>query len=173
MKTVLPAPHVTNSRSTRGSRFVTRDSPTADVLADEIRHVIEIAETRPGGGSDEVLLDRELHGFRVVLSHSSAGVEHVVTLSPRELEIARMIGKGFPNKMIADVLDISTWTVGTHLRRIFAKLGVTSRAAMVTQLLQQARYSSAHLTAPVRDHTTPRPLCDQARANRRSNLKTH
>jgi len=36
--------------------------------------------------------------------------------------------------VIADVLNISSWTVCTHLRRIFAKLGVGSRAAMVAQL---------------------------------------
>jgi len=48
-----------------------------------------------------------------------------------------MVAKGYPNKTIAAVLDISSWTVGTHLRRIFAKLGVGSRAAMVAQLLQE------------------------------------
>jgi len=36
---------------------------------------------------------------------------------------------------IAAVLEISTWTVGTHLRRMFAKFGVNSRAAMVAQLI--------------------------------------
>jgi DNA-binding CsgD family transcriptional regulator len=59
-----------------------------------------------------------------------------VRLSPREQEIVRMVAKGHPNKIIADVLNISSWTVCTHLRRIFAKLGVGSRAAMVAQLLQ-------------------------------------
>ena len=57
----------------------------------------------------------------------------VVELSPREKEIARMISEGFPNKAIAGVLDISEWTVGTHLRRVFAKLGVSCRAAMVAK----------------------------------------
>jgi DNA-binding CsgD family transcriptional regulator len=37
------------------------------------------------------------------------------------------------------VLDISMWTVSTHLRRIFAKLGVTSRAAMVTTMFKRGR----------------------------------
>ena len=45
-----------------------------------------------------------------------------------------MVAQGHPNKVIAGVLNISTWTVCTHLRRIFAKLGVGSRAAMVAQL---------------------------------------
>jgi DNA-binding CsgD family transcriptional regulator len=38
--------------------------------------------------------------------------------------------------VIADVLNISSWTVCTHLRRIFAKMGVGSRAAMVARLLE-------------------------------------
>jgi two-component system, NarL family, nitrate/nitrite response regulator NarL len=32
--------------------------------------------------------------------------------------------------------EISSWTVNTYLRRIFAKLGVTSRAAMVARLMR-------------------------------------
>jgi DNA-binding CsgD family transcriptional regulator len=55
-------------------------------------------------------------------------------LSPREHEIARMIAQGHPNKTIAHALNISVWTVNTYLRRIFAKLDVTSRAAMIAQL---------------------------------------
>jgi DNA-binding CsgD family transcriptional regulator len=58
-------------------------------------------------------------------------------LSPREREIARMVARGYTNKMIASVLDISLWTVSTHLRRIFAKLGVSTRAAMVGLLVDR------------------------------------
>ena len=55
-------------------------------------------------------------------------------LSPREQEIARMVAQGYANKTIASVLEISSWTVASHLRRIFVKLQVSSRAAMVTCL---------------------------------------
>ena len=57
--------------------------------------------------------------------------ELVEMLTGRELEIAALVAAGRPNKQIADKLHISEWTVSTHLRRIFAKLGVHSRAAMV------------------------------------------
>ena len=46
-----------------------------------------------------------------------------------------MVAQGYPNKTIAAVLEISSWTVSTHLRRVFAKLGVRSRAAMVARLV--------------------------------------
>jgi hypothetical protein len=45
-----------------------------------------------------------------------------------------MVAGGHPNKTIASVLNISSWTVCTYLRRIFAKLGVNSRAAMVARM---------------------------------------
>jgi DNA-binding CsgD family transcriptional regulator len=52
-------------------------------------------------------------------------------LSERELQIATLVALGQANKQIAHQLHISEWTVSTYLRRIFAKLGVDSRAAMV------------------------------------------
>ena len=37
----------------------------------------------------------------------------------------------------AAVLDISVWTVSTHLRRVFAKFAVNSRAALVAKMIRQ------------------------------------
>ena len=51
-------------------------------------------------------------------------------LTPREHEIARLTSKGFSNKEIARILEISTHTVSTHLRRSFDKLGEQKRAAL-------------------------------------------
>ena len=86
---------------------------------------------------DEVAVDVELPGFRVVCWRTSRR-EHAPSLSPREQEIARLIAVGHPNKVIADVLEISEWTVCTHLRRMFAKLQVCSRAALVAKLAPSA-----------------------------------
>jgi DNA-binding CsgD family transcriptional regulator len=54
-------------------------------------------------------------------------------LTARELQIAALVAEGRVNKQIAAELNISEWTVSTHLRRIFAKLNVDTRAAMVTK----------------------------------------
>lgn len=52
-------------------------------------------------------------------------------LTGRELQIASLVADGLLNKQIADRLQISEWTVCAHLRRIFSKLRVSTRAAMV------------------------------------------
>jgi DNA-binding CsgD family transcriptional regulator len=88
-----------------------------------------------GTPTEQVLVDTEVDGVRYLLVRMCPPECNRIQLSPREREIVRMVAKGHPNKVIADVLNISSWTVCTHLRRIFAKLGVGSRAAMVAQLL--------------------------------------
>jgi DNA-binding CsgD family transcriptional regulator len=55
---------------------------------------------------------------------------HTATLTDREREIARLVAKGHPNRMIAAALFISGRTVEGHLTRIYTKLGVSSRAAV-------------------------------------------
>ena len=52
-------------------------------------------------------------------------------LTSRELQIAILVAQGHATKRIAYRLQISEWTVATYLRRIFAKLNVDNRAAMV------------------------------------------
>lgn len=107
----------------------------AAVLANELLNSMLNCSNPASNSSTDVLFDREFNGYRIILLRGSYAGESTTTLSPREQEIARMVAKGYPNKTIAAVLEISTWTVGTHLRRMFAKLGVNSRAAMVAQLL--------------------------------------
>lgn len=52
------------------------------------------------------------------------------SLSPREQQIASGVAAGRSNKEIARRLEISPWTVASHLRQIFAKLGISKRAEL-------------------------------------------
>ncbi|MGC5626939.1 helix-turn-helix transcriptional regulator [Georgenia sp. Z1344] len=52
-------------------------------------------------------------------------------LSPREQEIAEYVSKGMTTKEIADIAFVSQNTVKQHIKRIFAKTGVHSRAELV------------------------------------------
>jgi DNA-binding CsgD family transcriptional regulator len=58
------------------------------------------------------------------------------TLTARELEIAGLVAGGATNRQIAEALVISERTVGTHLSRIYAKLGISSRAALAAQRIR-------------------------------------
>jgi DNA-binding NarL/FixJ family response regulator len=50
-------------------------------------------------------------------------------LTARELEVLRLVAAGASNRDIAAALVISEHTVARHVQNIFAKLGVSSRAA--------------------------------------------
>lgn len=48
-------------------------------------------------------------------------------LTSRELEVLRLVARGFSNREIADILNISLDTAKTHIKNIFSKLSVTDR----------------------------------------------
>ncbi|GLZ33499.1 hypothetical protein Lesp02_56870 [Lentzea sp. NBRC 105346] len=104
------------------------DDRVRSLLRALVRRVAELGES----SGDAPLLDTQELGVRCLLLPLNP--DPVDLLSPREREIARMVGLGHTNKMIAAVLEISLYTVSTHLRRIFAKLDVSTRAAMVAVL---------------------------------------
>ena len=58
-------------------------------------------------------------------------------LSERELEVLRLLVAGASNKAVAAQLSLSENTIKTHISRIFAKLGVQSRAEAVAVALQR------------------------------------
>jgi DNA-binding NarL/FixJ family response regulator len=59
------------------------------------------------------------------------------TLSPREVEVLRLVSTGNTNAEIGRALYISEATVKTHLLRAFGKLGVSDRTAAVTAALKR------------------------------------
>ncbi|MFJ2840725.1 response regulator [Streptomyces griseofuscus] len=59
------------------------------------------------------------------------------TLTPRERDILAQLAHGLPNHAIARSLFISEATVKTHLRRIYDKLGVDTRAGAVAVAKEQ------------------------------------
>ena len=86
-------------------------------VADSIR-----AGTYASSYRDGILVDTVVGNTRCLLLVHEPSL--MIRLSPREQEIARMVANGRTNQAIAGALEISVWTVSTHLRRIFAKLAV-------------------------------------------------
>lgn len=64
-------------------------------------------------------------------------------LSPQERQIARLVAQGLSNREIGQRLYVSHRTVGSHLYRIFPKLGVTSRTQLLSVLAAAERDEGA------------------------------
>ncbi len=58
-------------------------------------------------------------------------------LTQREIQILNLLAKGLANKEIADVLNITEYTVKDHLKNILAKLRVSDRTEAVTTAIQR------------------------------------
>jgi DNA-binding CsgD family transcriptional regulator len=82
---------------------------------------------------------RELRRLGRRVTRRGRGVAAGVTgLTGRELEVARLVTAGKTNREIAAELFLSEKTVETHLSHAFAKLGVSSRAALAGVLARGA-----------------------------------
>ena len=58
-------------------------------------------------------------------------------LTVREVEVLRLVAEGLPNTQIAERLFVSRHTVNGHLKAIFGKLGVNTRAAAARLALER------------------------------------
>jgi len=56
-------------------------------------------------------------------------------LTPREVEVLKLLAEGLTNAQIAERLVLSTLTINTYLRTIYGKLGVSSRSAATRRTL--------------------------------------
>jgi DNA-binding NarL/FixJ family response regulator len=69
-----------------------------------------------------------------VLSHGSNVLPHDPRkMTPRETEILALIAKGCTNREIADRLFVTRETVRWHQRRLYSKLGIRDRDALLSQ----------------------------------------
>jgi DNA-binding CsgD family transcriptional regulator/tetratricopeptide (TPR) repeat protein len=75
--------------------------------------------------------DRALRELRASGERARRRVPEAWTeLSPQELQIAQLAAGGLSNREIGERLYLSHRTVGTHLYRLFPKLGITARAQL-------------------------------------------
>lgn len=82
-------------------------------------------------------LDRVIAAIREVAWYQPAAVPRVAPAAPeltgRELEVLHLVAQGATTRAIAGQLHLSQHTVRNHVRRLTAKLGVSSRMNAVTE----------------------------------------
>jgi two-component system, NarL family, nitrate/nitrite response regulator NarL len=102
--------------------IVLKESP-ADVLLDCVRTVAR--------GESWIERDTVTRAFRTVVGREATAEPAEGSLTPREVEMVRMVAQGLRNKAIAERLAISEGTVKVHLHNIYEKLGVDGRLELV------------------------------------------
>lgn len=96
--------------------YLLKDSRRADL----VRAVLDLCA---GGPALAALSPRALDAL--------LGRRREIDLTPREIEVLRVIAAGGTNRTAAERLLVSEATVKTHLLHAYAKLGVSDRAAAV------------------------------------------
>jgi DNA-binding NarL/FixJ family response regulator len=74
------------------------------------------------------MIERASGGAR---RRAHGSVTGTTTLTPREIEIVRLVAQGLRNKELANRLSITEGTVKIHLHNIYDKLGVDGRLELV------------------------------------------
>jgi DNA-binding CsgD family transcriptional regulator len=113
------------------------------------------------GCPDVVLLDEKHWGY----------VQKRYHMSPRELQVAKLVCRGFCNGDVAKELGIRGGTAKTHLRNIYRKIRAKNKIAMLLKIVDQAAKFSASsgITPPipvvdikqVKKPSTPAEICEK------------
>lgn len=85
--------------------------------------------------------DERINGARI-LGKTTAITDIYALLTPQELTVAGYVCDGLSNKAISAKMGISEHTVASYLRRIYGKLRVGKRTAMMKLLLGRTDTSS-------------------------------
>ena len=100
--------------------------------------LIKSKETAPrSGGPPELTayVDRLIEGWRLRYESTAGRPSRIAiaeSLTTREGEILKLIAQGLSNKEMARTLAVSPETVKSHVKRVFAKLGVERRVQAVS-----------------------------------------
>jgi len=118
-----------------------------DAGADELLHAVRVI------AAGEALLSPSITR-RVIedYAHRPPPREHpavLADLTPRELEVLRLIARGLSNTDIAHHLFVGNATIKTHTARIFAKLDLHDRAQAVVLAYESGLVQPGQTTTPV------------------------
>jgi DNA-binding CsgD family transcriptional regulator len=109
-------------------RLATGDTQRARTLLEDARTICARLGATPALARADALLAH--------LSPTSPAV-YPAGLSAREVEVLRLVAQGWTDRQVADHLFLSPRTVSQHLRSIYNKLGVSTRAAATHFAVEQ------------------------------------
>jgi DNA-binding NarL/FixJ family response regulator len=142
----------------QAAREIRAHSPDTRVLLlsmhDDERYFFEGLEAGAAGyvlkrAADTDLIDalRTVAGGRTFLSDDAQATlmrewqegraEPEDPLTPRELEVVKLIAEAYTNRQIADTLQLSEKTVESHRSNLFAKLGMRDRVELVRYAIRR------------------------------------
>jgi DNA-binding NarL/FixJ family response regulator len=107
---------------------------------------------RPSRGTVQSLLDTAFSSSPVgrdapVVRLPSERVERRPVLTPRQLEVVRLIGRGLTSQEIADELGVRPKTVENYKQRVFVRLGVQNQAHAVARCARMGLMDDALVLA--------------------------
>jgi HD-GYP domain-containing protein (c-di-GMP phosphodiesterase class II) len=135
-----------------------RQSPAARLLgaADAFHAMTEPRPHRPARTRDEAVteLQREVKAGRIDRTSADAVLEaaghapsrrkrYTADLTAREIEVLRLVARGHSTREVARALVISPRTADNHLRSIYDKVGVSTRAAATVFAMQHGLVAAA------------------------------
>ena len=137
-----------------------RRNPAARLLLAEVVNGEEVLPSlltrRPGEGRFSRRADVDLHGGETAALHAHSqpvggdglvtvlelkrphpGVDpgQLISLTPRESEVALLVAEGLSDREIAETLSLSRYTVHQYVKQIYRALDVDSRVALTRLLL--------------------------------------
>lgn len=107
--------------------YLLKDSSPADLL-DAIRQVSLGESALHPSIARKVLKE---------LNRSSTTPPITEQLTPREIDVLKLVAEGLSNQDIASQLSLSEWTVRTHLRSIMSKLNLVNRTQAALYALRE------------------------------------
>ena len=108
--------------------IIMKESPP-DTLVDCVRRVAR--------GEQWFEQEALARSFGRVLRREAATRDAARTLTPREIELVRMVAQGLRNRAIAERLQISEGTVKIHLHNVYEKLAIDGRLELVLWAQEQ------------------------------------
>lgn len=122
--------HVLSAIEAGASGYLLKDS-SSDYIGDSIVQMIN------GQSPVSPAIARHLlRRFRSIQSVASEAAKDAPKLTPREQDILQFVAKGFSFSEVANLVSISPHTVTHHVKNIYKKLSVCSRAEAVFEAMQ-------------------------------------